>query len=245
MNYKVIIVEDEKFEMDELSLIINDEIDNLELIGCADNGIDGEKIINDLTPDIVISDIQLPGQIGLDMLSKIEFPLKTIILSGYSDFKFMQSAIHIGVDDYLLKPIDDKDLKKSLKKITDELEVNSKNHTKSNKILLTDSVQNHLINNSISYIKENYMHPIGLQEAAVKLNVSETHLSRLFKEVVGQNFLTYLNTYRINISIDLLLNTNENINEIAYKCGYLTPGYYAKLFKRITNTTPKKFRDSH
>ncbi len=245
MTYKVVIVEDEKFEMEELSLIIKQEIDDLELIGSANNGIDGEKLINSLTPDIVISDIQLPGQIGLDMLSKIEVPIKTVILSGYSDFKFMQSAIHLGVDDYLLKPIDNEDLKKSLKKITDSLNKIEKKNPKSGKIKLIDSVNNHLINTAINFIKENYNQPIGLQEAADYLNVSETHLSRLFKEVVGINFLTYLNTYRINLSIDLLLNTNENINEIAYKCGYLTPGYYAKLFKRIANTTPKKFRDSN
>ncbi|MGD1822129.1 MAG: response regulator transcription factor [Pleomorphochaeta sp.] len=244
MKYNVVIIEDEKFELEELSMIINNEINNLELIGTAMNGIDGQNIINTLCPDIVISDIQLPGQTGLDMLNKIEPPVKSIILSGYSDFKYMQNAIRLGVEDYLLKPIDDIDLKKALNKITTSLDILNNKKDKINKIELNDSVQNHLINNAIKYIKDNYMSPIGLQEAATYLNVSETHLSRLFKELVGINFLTYLNSYRINISIDLLINTNENINEIAYKCGYLTPGYYAKIFKRFIKTTPKKFRDS-
>lgn len=245
MNYSVVVVEDEKIELKELTMIIENEIDNLYLIGVAENGIDGLSIINDLCPDIIISDIQLPGQNGLDMLNKIETPTKTLILSGYSDFKYMQNAIRLGVDDYLLKPIDDIDLKKALSKITKELDNYKTLQPTSLKIDLKDNIQNHLIDSAIKYIKENYYNPIGLQEAALFLNVSETHLSRLFKELVGINFLSYLNTYRINKSIDLLINSNENINEIAYQCGYITPGYFAKIFKRLLKTTPKKFRDIH
>lgn len=243
MGYKIVIVEDEAIEMQELSMILNNAQLDLELIGSASNGIEGQNIIDELCPDIVISDIRLPGQTGLDMLSKVIPDVKAIILSGYSDFKYMQNAIRLGVDDYLLKPIDNDDLIKALKKTISEL---NKKEINNNivKFDLPDSVQNHLINASIKFIKENYKQQVGLQEAAQHLNVSETHLSRLFKEIVKINFLTYLNTYRINKSIDLLINTNENINEIANKCGFVTPGYFAKLFKRLLNTTPTKFRDN-
>ena len=247
MKYKIIIIEDEKIELQELSMIINNLKDlNLELIGTAENGIEGQKIINDLCPDIVISDIRLPGQTGLDMLNKIVPQVKSIILSGYSDFKLMQNAIRLGVNDYLLKPLDDKDLVKALSKIIESLDSEKDNNDKTYiKIPKTDEISNHLINNAVKYIQTNYNTPIGLQEAAHFLNVSETHLSRLFKELVGINFLTYLNTYRINKSIDLLLNSTDNINNIAYKCGYITPGYYAKIFKRLLNTTPTQFRDNN
>lgn len=245
MSYKIVIVEDEAIELQELSMIINTAKLDLKLVGSASNGIEGEKIINELCPDIVISDIRLPGQTGLDMLSKVIPEVKAIILSGYSDFKYMQNAIRIGVEDYLLKPIDNEDLIKALKKTILELK-KDKQDAPNNvvKFDLPDSVPNHLINASIKFVKDNYQQQVGLQEAAQFLNVSETHLSRLFKEIVKINFLTYLNTYRINKSIDLLINTNENINEIANKCGFVTPGYFAKLFKRLLNTTPTKFRDN-
>ncbi len=244
MSYKVIIVEDERIELQELSMIIEYEALELELVATADNGIDGQKLIDEFFPDIVISDIRLPGQTGLDMLSKIRPIVKAIILSGYSDFSYMQNAIHLGVDDYLLKPIDNNDLLKSLEKIVKQLKEEESVEKNIIKLPLTDNLNNHLINNSIKFIKKNYQNQVGLQEAAELLNVSETHLSRLFKELVGINFLTYLNTYRINKSIDLLINTNENITEIAFKCGYVTPGYYAKIFKRLLKTTPTKFRDT-
>lgn len=245
MSYKVVIIEDENIELQELSMIIEDEIEELELVGTANNGIEGQKVINELCPDIVISDIRLPGQTGLDMLSLIEPNVKAIILSGYSDFKYMQNAIRLGVDDYLLKPIDNEDLLKALNKII--LQLNKLKLEIDESIIqlpLPTNISNHLINTAIKFIINNYQSQVGLQEAATLLNVSETHLSRLFKELVGINFLTYLNTYRINKSIDLLINTNDNINEIAYKCGYITPGYYAKIFKRLLKTTPTKFRDN-
>lgn len=244
MKYTIVIVEDELIELQELSMIIKEETTNLELVGTANNGIDGQKLIDELTPDIVISDIRLPGQSGLDMLSKINTPVKTIILSGYSDFDFMQKAIRLGVDDYLLKPVDNDVLFQAINKIIDQLA--KENVTKKDmvQIPLVESVSNHLINNAIKFVEQNYSHQVGLQEAADFLNVSETHLSRLFKELVGITFLTYLNTYRINKSVDLLLHSNKHINEIALECGYITPGYYAKIFKRLLNTTPTNFRDN-
>jgi len=245
MSYKIVIIEDELIELQELSMIINSSELDLVLIGTATNGIEGQQLINDLCPDIVISDIRLPGQTGLDMLSKIEINVKSIILSGYSDFKYMQNAIRLGVEDYLLKPVDNKDLLSSIEKVIQQIKIDDNKNENTIHFPLKDEVNNHLINEAIKFIKNNYQNQVGLQEAADLLNVSETHLSRLFKELIGINFLTYLNTYRINKSIKLLLNTNENINEIAYKCGYITPGYFAKIFKRLVKTTPTKFRDEH
>ncbi len=245
MSFKLVIVEDEQIELKELSMIINNEAEDIELVGVASDGITGQQLIDELCPDIVISDIRLPGQTGLDMLSKVVPNVFSIIISGYSDFKYMQNAIRLGVEDYLLKPLDNQDLLQALSKITLKLKDRKEKQTDNIiQIPLIESVSNHLINNAIEFIKKNYQQQVGLQEAALSLNVSETHLSRLFKELVGINFLTYLNTYRINKSTDLLINTTLNINEIANKCGFITPGYFAKIFKRLLNTTPSKFRDN-
>ena len=151
MKYTIVIVEDELIELQELSMIIEEDTPNLKLVGTANNGIDGQKLIDDLTPDIVISDIRLPGQSGLDMLSKINTPVKTIIISGYSDFEFMQNAIRLGVDDYLLKPVDNEILLQAINKIINQLTKENVKKEDMMQIPLIKAVSNHLINNAIKY----------------------------------------------------------------------------------------------
>jgi two-component system response regulator YesN len=216
------------------------------LVAKASNGIEGEKVIEKYHPDIVITDIRLPGQDGLEMLSK--FPeVRSVILSGFSDYKYMKKAIRIGVEDYLLKPVDNDELLKTISNIVKELDSEKLLHAKENieneVVPLERNFNNHLINSAINYISENYSSSIGLQEAAAALNVSETHLSRLFKEVSKVNFLYYLNAFRINKSIYLLKNSTINISEIAFNCGFLNPGYYTKIFKRFLGITPTAYRE--
>ncbi len=246
MSYSLILVEDEFIMLKELEMMIDWKNLKVDLVAKASNGIEGEKVIEKYHPDIVITDIRLPGQDGLEMLSK--FPdVRSVILSGFSDFKYMKKAIKIGVEDYLLKPVDNDELVKTISNIVKELDaeklLQAKENIENEVVPLERKFNNHLINSAVNYISENYGSSIGLQEAAAALNVSETHLSRLFKEVSNVNFLYYLNAFRINKSIYLLKNSTINISEIAFNCGFLNPGYYTKIFKRFLGITPTAYRE--
>jgi two-component system response regulator YesN len=230
----------------ELEMMIDWKSLKVDLVAKASNGIEGEKAIEKYHPDIVITDIRLPGKDGLEMLSN--FPdVRSVILSGFSDYKYMKKAIKIGVEDYLLKPVDNNELLKTISNIVEELDaeklLKAKSNIENEVVPLEKNFNNHLINSAINYISENYSSSIGLQEAAAALNVSETHLSRLFKEVSNVNFLYYLNAFRINKSIYLLKNSTINISEIAFNCGFLNPGYYTKIFKRFLGITPTAYRE--
>ena len=62
----------------------------------------------EIAPDIVLSDINLPGISGIEAVQELKkfHQFKVIFLSGYDDFQYLQSAIQIGAEDYILKPID-------------------------------------------------------------------------------------------------------------------------------------------
>ena len=68
-------------------------------------------------------------------------------------------------------------------------------------------------------------------------------MSRLFKEKVGQTFLEYLTHYRIEMAKDYLRNPNLRIYDIGQMVGYETPQYFSRVFKELTGTTPKGFRE--
>ena len=71
-------------------------------------------------PDIVITDIRMPGMDGLDFIERareLNPEIVFVIISGYSDFDFAKRAIKYGVSDYLLKPIDEAELRSNLANI--------------------------------------------------------------------------------------------------------------------------------
>jgi len=246
----VLIVEDEGIITEELERTINWNRLSLEVIGTAEDGVKGEELIKSLSPDIVITDIRLPRQDGLKMIENCkELYQNVIVLSGYTDFSYTRKAIQLGVCDYLQKPVDDDELEEVLSKLSAKIRSEHEDEKKlqgagkSDGIALPENVKNHQINCVISFIKENYSKPVGLREASEHIKLSENHLSTLFKEVTGINFLQYLNAYRINKSLGLMAKEGMNISEISMLSGFPTPGYFAKIFKRFLGVTPTQYRD--
>ena len=123
--YKLIIVDDEK----EVRECMIRKIDwggfNFEIAGEAENGREAVDLIEDNIPDVVVTDITMPQMNGLELAAVIKenYPaIKTVILTGYDDFKFAQQAIKYGVADYILKPVLPKDIDELLKKLKTQLD---------------------------------------------------------------------------------------------------------------------------
>ena len=243
----LVIVEDEKLILEELVTTVDWASIGVSVVATAEDGVMGEKIIKEYNPDIVITDIRLPLQDGLTMVSKC--PLldqNVLVLSGYTDFEYTRKAIQLGVYDYLEKPVDDEELLKVCSTLADKIREEHKSEKQEDgafRINLPTGFHNHQISCIVAYIKENYEKPIGLADAAEYIRLSENHLSTLFKEVTGINFLQYLNGYRLNMAIDMMKEGGVNISEIAPKCGFQNPGYFAKIFKRYFGMTHTQFRD--
>ena len=101
------------------------------------------------------------------------------------------------------------------------------------------------VRKSISYIEENYMLNITLQDVADHVSISKNYLSMLFKQETGINFVSYLNRYRIEKGKQLLATTNMKIYEIADSIGFYSPYYFSKVFKEITKMQCKEYRDKY
>lgn len=126
--YTVLIVDDERNIRDGLKLIIDWKKYDCSIVGDVDDGELGYLACKELNPDIVITDIKMPKMDGMEMIRKIkedEISPKFIVLSGFSEFAYAKSAIELGVKSYILKPIDEVELQKSIKTVITEIE-NSK-----------------------------------------------------------------------------------------------------------------------
>lgn len=171
---KILIVEDEIRIAQLIKKIIKwDEI-GLDCIGVADNGQTALNIIDELEPDIVITDIRMPIVNGLELIKitrqKNEH-IKFIIVSGYKEFDYAHKAIQYGVNDYLLKPINEEEINKVLREIYIELDQNRykrkeeeflrKEITESRKIIKSQFLSS-VVANIDSYYSEEMMEDYNL-----------------------------------------------------------------------------------
>lgn len=116
----MLIVEDERWEREGLAEFLDWPTLGIGTVETACDGIEGlEKAMN-VGPDIIITDISMPGRNGIEMAKLIrrELPdVRFVVLTGYGDFEYARDAIRFGAVDYLLKPIDEEQLRATLVRI--------------------------------------------------------------------------------------------------------------------------------
>ncbi|HZK26727.1 MAG TPA: response regulator, partial [Thermoclostridium sp.] len=130
--YKLLIVEDEKWEREGLLDFLNWEEMGIEVVGCACNGVEGERIAKALRPQIIITDIRMPVLDGIQMSNNIRSFLpdtKIIMLTGYDDFEYAKQTFSFQAFAYLLKPVQKKEIVDIIVNVLEKLE-DEKNHQK-------------------------------------------------------------------------------------------------------------------
>ena len=121
INMLKVIVADDEIRICRLICMLADwEALGMEVIATASNGTEALEAISIHRPDILITDIRMPGCSGLELIEKakaLQPDLEIIVISGYAYFDYAQSAIKHGVGEYLLKPIQQAELMSSLRKL--------------------------------------------------------------------------------------------------------------------------------
>lgn len=110
---KLIIADDERIIRETISTLIDWNQYGIELIGLCSNGIEAYDMILDESPDLVITDIRMPGMNGLELIARIsdtDLDTQFILLSGYGEFEYAKQAMKYGVRHYLLKPCNEQQI---------------------------------------------------------------------------------------------------------------------------------------
>lgn len=125
MKFTAMIIDDEQLVREGLCQLIDWQREEYELLDPGVDGQDGlEKVLKN-RPDLVLVDIKMPGFGGLELIRRAKeqgFEGSFLILTGYSEFEYAKAAISMGVEGYLLKPIDEDELLEYVQKIHDRLE---------------------------------------------------------------------------------------------------------------------------
>lgn len=123
--YKIMLVDDEEEVRKSIIKKIKWQEAGFEVIGDAENGEDALEKIEQVEPDVVLTDIKMPYMDGLAMAEKIRqnYPsIKIVIFSGFDEFEYAKRAIKLNVIEYILKPVNGEELTAILKKIRKNLD---------------------------------------------------------------------------------------------------------------------------
>ncbi len=127
--YKVFLVDDEPYVTEGLNIMIDWKRFNCEVVAFCRNGREALERMNEVRPDIIITDVRMPIVDGVELVHRVnelDNTIKCILLTGYDEFKYAADTIRCGVRHYLLKPIDVDELHEALNDVCQSLRTNVK-----------------------------------------------------------------------------------------------------------------------
>lgn len=244
-KYKYIVAEDEHLIRQNIIKKIDSLDIPLELAGEASNGQSAISLVEELYPSLVITDIKMPQSDGLELIQYIHknHPhIKTMILSGYNDFKYAQSALKYGAKDFLLKPIKIEELNAALQNILVLLD-------SENKEISSFSIHPHSLKPEDlsklmeNYLRSNYSSINSLTNLSDKFGFSNEYLSKIFKKYIGETPIKYITKIRINEAKLLLINQPDlEIQKVGELVGYKDAFYFSRVFKSNVGIYPSDYR---
>ena len=247
--YKVVIIDDEPIIVEGLSKAVPWEKWDCYVAATAESGQSGVEIIQKENPDILFSDIRMPGMDGLAMIAalKSEHPhMQIAILTGFRDFEYAREAIRLGVTLFLVKPSKMEELEEAVSVMVQNLS-HMKERTEDGKAVQEEPEEtaagSFIAQNAVKYIEENYMEKLKLSDVADHVYVSQWHLSKILNQHVEKSFSDILNQTRIEKAKELLWEPSLRIGDIAEKVGFLDMAHFSRVFKKFTGLSANEFRN--
>lgn len=231
---KVLLVDDEHFILQGLMLLIDWEAAGYEIAAIASNGREALGYLRDHTVDLALIDIMMPEMTGLELLEQVQkehiSEASFVIMSGYGDFAFAQQAIRYGCIDYLLKPVEKKELLSILGKYS-HMSEKARMEQKFESAYLTRSIVSLLVgrydDSDLAYVRQHVKLSEGLRYVEIEIagpedeDVEESEL-RLLQHKLYQTCIQILKEDGDHCVFDV------SLDKISCSVGFLYCDYMAE-----------------
>ena len=254
--YKVAIIDDEPIIVRGLSQTIPWDKYGCTLAGTAGSGEEGLALIRREQPDIVFSDIAMPGMNGLQMIAAMhtEFPrTKITILTGDRDFDYAQTAIRLGVCRFLLKPTNMDEIHEAIQFMTNELDrmgpaVQSaqpqQEAADATAAQSEDSAGSFIVRSALDYIEHHFTEKLTLAELADEMYVSQWHLSKLLNKHTQKSFSELINERRVQEAKRYLQDVSLRVSDVPELVGFADVAHFSRVFKKYTKMSAHEYRNT-
>ena len=249
LEKKILIVEDNV----EFRAYIKNELSRFYTVYEADNGLEGEKEASEKEPDIIITDLMMPGIDGIELCRRIKNNLKTshipvILLTANTNIENEKRGYKEGADAYIGKPFHweillsriSNLLKQKIQRqqiFKSELEVDPKEITIS-------SLDEKLIKKIVELLELNMKNSTySIDDLSRDMYMSRTSLYRKVNTITGLSPTDFVRNIRLKKAAELLIKHPElTVVEVAYEVGFNTPSYFTKAFKNLFGVLPSQYK---
>ncbi|MFT4536831.1 MAG: signal transduction histidine kinase/ligand-binding sensor domain-containing protein/AraC-like DNA-binding protein [Saprospiraceae bacterium] len=220
------------------------------------NASDGEAGFNlavENIPDLIISDVMMPGMGGFELTAKLKKDRHTchiplILLTALNDFESRKTAFEEGGDIYISKPFSphllELQVKNLIKTRQKEAEFIKMNLLMEPEIIEVESRDKTFLQSIKKLIEENYQSPdLNVHTLAQKSHMSYLQFYRKFNALVGINTNEYIRTFRLKKAASMLKNDPKiMINQVMFCVGFSSQSYFTKSFKKYYGCTPAQYK---
>lgn len=244
MKFSVLVIEDESLIAKNIAKKIEELNPSFLVAAIASNGLEGLKLAEEYLPNVIFTDIRMPVMDGLELVKQIHerYPfILSVIISGYSDFEYAKEALRYEVSNYLLKPVNYEELRKTLSVLETKL-LSAKDRFQQDTLLHSPNRAKEIVELVKEYIHKNYQNQIDFTSLATEFGFSVPYLSKIFLKHSGITSSKYLRNHRLSISKQLLRNPELSIADISQLTGYLDPFHFSKTFKHVYGISPSEYR---
>ncbi|CAN5910517.1 hypothetical protein BH24BAC1_BH24BAC1_41050 [soil metagenome] len=217
----------------------------------TENGGECYRIAIETGPDLIISDIMMPGMDGVSLCQKLKEDERTshipfILLTAKADAESKLNSLKTGADDYLTKPFSTEELLLRVDNLIRQRqklrEMFSRKLTFQPGGQTVDSADAQFLQKVLSVLEENMANAdFDVDAFSRAIGMSRAHLNRKLAAVVNQSANELVRTFRLKRAADLLQQNQNSVAEIAFMVGFSSPNYFTKCFRDQYGVAPSEY----
>ncbi len=243
----VLIIEDNA----DLLSYLADKLGSDYEVFTADNGLQGLAEAFEKVPDLIISDVVLPGMSGKVITQNLKTDIRTshipvILLTAQASVEHQIDGIDSMADVYMVKPFNYDQLLATVKNLIKNRVILKEHFTSDvshGKIPVSKSLDKKFLNDFSGIVEQNLANEnFNVDDICKTIGISRVQLYRKVKALLGCSITDYILTRRLKKARYLLAHEGYSISEITYMVGFASPNYFSTVFKAQYNCTPSEFK---
>jgi signal transduction histidine kinase/DNA-binding response OmpR family regulator len=248
-DYTILIIEDNE----DLRLFLKDRLQSHYEILEADNGQSALQQAFDTVPDLIVSDVVIPGKDGMGLANILKSDVRTshipiILLTGKTQMEHQIEGLRNRADTYITKPFNVEFLEETIQSLLANRFLLKENFTSdlssSLKTQTVGKIDRNFVNEFTAIVESNLSNEaFTVEEICKKMGISRVQLYRKVKALMNINVNDYILNSRLQKAKYMLQHEETSISDVAYATGFSSPAYFSTVFKSKFGVTPKAFKD--
>ena len=217
----------------------------------AADGNEALRKLDESTPDIILTDLMMPGMDGIELCRRLKsnphtVSIPLIILTAKHDLGVKIEGLTIGADDYITKPFNLDVLRLRMKRL---IELTAKGATRTlvdpePEAIKITPLDEKFIEKAMKYVSDNLdSSHLSVEELSGHLGMSRVRLYKKIKQITGKTPIEFIRIIRLKRAAQLLRESQLNVSEIAYQTGFNNPKAFSKYFKEEFGILPSAYQN--